>query len=123
MKIAPPGAKNAVHRPLFTSYLLLGDDLERIEALRNRPANVLDVPDQTNLAHDLRQIHQMISSGLTVVLRFPSCPWVRTFGSRPAPWPGSKVKSSVMAAADQFIAIVQFLEESRRRPRRLGRST
>src|SRR5829696_9087391 len=65
----PQGRKTRSIIPLFTGYLfLLGDDRDRLEALKgNRLVNVLDVADQASLAHDLRQIHQMLASGLNVI--------------------------------------------------------
>jgi transcription antitermination factor NusG len=55
--------------PLFTGYLfLLGEPSQRTEALRgNHIANVLEVPDKLALLHDLRQIHDMLNSGLPVL--------------------------------------------------------
>src|SRR3954454_11273800 len=65
----PQGRKIRSVVPLFTSYLfLLGDEVARLEALRSdRLANVLEIVDQESLVRDLRQIHQMLSSGLPVV--------------------------------------------------------
>src|SRR3954452_8105141 len=65
----PQGRKTRSVIPLFTSYLfLLGDERDRLEALKgNRLVNILDVADQAAIAHDLRQIHQMLASGLMIV--------------------------------------------------------
>jgi transcriptional antiterminator RfaH len=54
--------------PLFPGYMFLhGDDYDRVEARRgNHLAKALDVADQESLERDLRQIHQLLSSGLPV---------------------------------------------------------
>ncbi len=64
----PAGRRLRSLIPLFPGYLfLLGDDRQRVEALRgNHLANVLEIPDQPGLVHDLRQIHQILTSGIQV---------------------------------------------------------
>ena len=96
----PQGRKIRSVIPLFTGYLfLLGDEYARVEALRsNRLANVLEIADQESLIHDLRQIHQMLSSGLAVVPE-PVMPVGRGSGSRPARSAGSRGPSSAAASA------------------------
>jgi hypothetical protein len=51
--------------PLFPSYLFVfGDADDRLRALEtNLVARVLPVPDQRQLAEDLRRIHQVLTSG------------------------------------------------------------
>lgn len=65
----PQGRKIRSIAPLFTSYVfLLGNEMDRFFAIKsNRLVRVLTVDDQARLATDLRQIHQLLSSGLTVV--------------------------------------------------------
>ncbi|WP_406699735.1 transcription termination/antitermination NusG family protein [Singulisphaera sp. Ch08] len=106
----PQGRKTRSIVPLFTSYLfLLGDEQERNEAFKgNRLANVLDVPDQENLAHDLHQIHQMLSSGLNVVPE-PIMPVGAQVRIKTGPLAGIEGKVIKRGKRDQFIAIVQFL--------------
>jgi transcriptional antiterminator RfaH len=106
----PAGRRIRSVVPLFTSYLfLLGDDAERLAALRsNRLVRVMEVPDQDALVHDLRQLHQMLSSGLTV-LPEPVMP----VGAR------VRIKTGAMAGIEgivvrrgkreQFVAMVHFL--------------
>lgn len=106
----PQGRKTRSILPLFTSYLfLLGDDGERVEALRgNRLANILDVPNQADLAHDLRQIHQMIASGLPIVPE-PTLPVGSHVRIKSGPLAGIEGKVIKRGNGDQFVAIVQFL--------------
>jgi transcription antitermination factor NusG len=106
----PQGRKIRSVVPLFTSYLfLLGDERERVEALKgNRLANVLEVADQGLLTHDLRQIHQMLSSGLAV-LPEPMMPVGAKVRIKTGPLAG--IEGTVMRRGkrDQFVAVVQFL--------------
>src|SRR5438045_9769019 len=55
----PNGRKIRSIIPLFPGYMfLLGDDHERVEALRsNHLVKVLEVGDQSSLVRDLHQIH------------------------------------------------------------------
>jgi transcription antitermination factor NusG len=64
----PNGRKIRSVLPLFGSYLFLfGDEVERVAALKgNRLVNVLEVVDQEGLVRDLRQVHQMLRSGLAI---------------------------------------------------------
>jgi transcription antitermination factor NusG len=64
----PAGRKISSVLPLFGGYLFLfGDDVQRIQALRgNRLVNIIEVADQEMLVRDLRQIHQMLRSGLAI---------------------------------------------------------
>lgn len=106
----PQGRKFRSVVPLFTSYLfLLGDERERVEALKgNRLANVLDVPDQPQLGHDLRQIHQMLSSGLAVVAE-PAVPVGGRVRIKTGPLAGIEGTVIRRGKRDQFVAVVQFL--------------
>lgn len=58
------GTKKIVAIPLFPGYVFLcGNDDDRRRALHsNRLANVLDVPNQDQLAKDLRQIERVLDS-------------------------------------------------------------
>jgi len=106
----PQGRKIRSVVPLFTSYLfLLGDDFARVEALRsNRLVNVLEIVDQETLIHDLQQVHQMLSSGLTVVPEevMPVGARVRI---KTGPLMGIEGTVIRRGKRDQFVAIVQFL--------------
>jgi transcription antitermination factor NusG len=64
----PGGRKIRSLIPLFPGYMFLyGDDYQRVGAIQgNHLANILEVPNQAALEQDLRQIHQMLSSGLPI---------------------------------------------------------
>jgi transcription antitermination factor NusG len=96
--------------PLFTGYLFLcGDDTERVEALKsNNLANVLDVVDQPGLDRDLRQIHQMLTSGLPVVPE-PTHPFGARIRILNGPLTGLVGCVVRRGKRDQFVAVVQFL--------------
>jgi len=106
----PQGRKIRSVAPLFTSYLfLLGEDVDRVTALKsNRLVTVLDVGDQNKLTHDLRQIHQMLASGLTVVPE-PMVPVGARVRITSGPLQG--IEGTVMRRGkrDQFVAVVNFL--------------
>jgi transcription antitermination factor NusG len=106
----PQGRKIRSIVPLFTSYLfLLGDDHDRIEALRgNRLVNVLEVVDQEGLIHDLRQVHQMLNSGLAVVPE-PVMPVGARVRIKSGPLMGIEGTVIRRGKRDQFVAVVQFL--------------
>jgi transcriptional antiterminator RfaH len=106
----PQGRKIRSIIPLFTGYLfLLGDEFARVEALRtNRLVNVLEIVDQETLIRELRQIYQMLSSGLTVL---PES--VMPVGARvrikTGPLMGIEGTVIRRGKRDQFVAVVQFL--------------
>ncbi len=106
----PQGRKIRSVIPLFTSYLFLrGDEYDRLEALRrNRLVSVLEVVDQEALTHDLRQVHQMLSSGLPVVPEpvVPVGAWVRI---KTGPLTGIEGTVIRRDRRDKFVAVVQFL--------------
>jgi transcription antitermination factor NusG len=106
----PGGRKIRSIIPLFTGYLFLfGDEQQRIEALRtNNLVSVLEVADQTNLSRDLRQIHQMLNSGLPV-LPEPTHPVGTKI--RILSGPLSNLEGTVVRRGkrDQFVAVVHFL--------------
>lgn len=106
----PQGRKIRSIVPLFTGYLfLLGDDYARIEALRtNRLVNVLPIVDQETLVNDLRQVYQMLSSGLTV-LPEPAMPVGARVRIKTGPLMGMEGTVIRRGKRDHFVAIVQFL--------------
>jgi transcriptional antiterminator RfaH len=106
----PQGRKTRAVIPLFTSYLfLLGDDRERVLSLKgNRLVRVIDVVDQTNLEHDLRQIHQMLASGLAVVPE-PIVPVGARVRIVSGPLAGIEGQVIRRGKRDQFVAVVHFL--------------
>jgi transcriptional antiterminator RfaH len=106
----PGGRKTRSVLPLFAGYVFLrGDEQGRLEALKgNTLVGVLDVADQGALARDLRQIHQMLSSGVPV-LPEPTHPVgarVRILNGPLAGLVGTVVRRG---KRDQFVAVVQFL--------------
>jgi transcription antitermination factor NusG len=64
----PAGRRTRTTLPLFAGYLfLLATATHRLVALKgNRLVNILEVVDQEGLVRDLRQVHQMVSSGLAI---------------------------------------------------------
>lgn len=77
----PGGRARKSRIPLFPSYVFLfGDDTARLLALKtNRIVKLLFVEFQTELQHDLRQIHQILSAGGPMVHEphHPVGSWVR----------------------------------------------
>jgi transcription antitermination factor NusG len=106
----PQGRKIQSVIPLFPSYLfLLGDDYARIMALRtDRLARVLEVDNQAALIHDLRQIHQVLASGLAVVPE-PVMPVGARVRIKNGPLAGIVGMVVRRGKHDHFVAIVQFL--------------
>jgi transcriptional antiterminator RfaH len=106
----PRGRKIRSVVPLFTSYLFLrGDEYDRLEALRgNRLVGVLEVVDQEALTHDLRQVHQMLSSGLAVVPE-PIMPVGARVRIKTGPLAGIEGTVIRRDRRDKFVAVVQFL--------------
>jgi transcription antitermination factor NusG len=106
----PRGRRIESVAPLFAGYVFqYGDARDRLAALRgNRLVNVLEVVDQQGLVRDLRQIHKMIRSGLTV-----SAEPVVPVGAkvRIATGPLTGIVGTVIRRGkrDQFVAVVQFL--------------
>jgi transcriptional antiterminator RfaH len=106
----PQGRKIQSIAPLFAGYVFLyGDPRDRLAAFRgNRLVNILEVVDQEDLVRDLRQIHRMLSSGLTV-----SAEPVMPVGAkvRIATGPLTGIVGTVIRRGkrDQFVAVVQFL--------------
>jgi transcriptional antiterminator RfaH len=106
----PQGRKIRSVIPLFTSYLfLLGDERERVQSMKgNRLVRVIDVPDQEALGHDLRQVHQMLASGLAVVPE-PTVPVGARVHILTGPLAGIEGKVIRRGKRDQFVAVVHFL--------------
>jgi transcription antitermination factor NusG len=74
----------------------------------NRLVNVLEVTDQEGLTHDLRQIHQMLASGLDVIPE-PMIPVGATVRIASGPLMGMEGTVIRRGKRDQFVAGVQFL--------------
>ena len=106
----PQGRKIQSNVPLFTSYVfLLGDDFARMEALRtNRLSQVLEIYDQETAIHDLRQVYQMLASGLTV-LPEPVMPVGTRIRIKTGPLVGIEGIVIRRGKRDHFVAAVQFL--------------
>src|SRR5262249_53452267 len=106
----PQGRKTRAVLPLFTSYLfLLGDERERVLSLKgNRLVRVIDVVDQSGVEHDLRQIHQMLASGLAVVPE-PTVPVGARVRILTGPLSGIEGRVIRRGKRDQFVAVVHFL--------------
>ena len=106
----PQGRKTRSTIPLFPSYLfLLGDDQERMTALKgNRLVRAIETPDQDGLSHDLKQIHQMLASGLAVVPE-PAAPVGARVRILSGPLTGIEGRVVRRGKRDQFVAVVHFL--------------
>jgi transcriptional antiterminator RfaH len=106
----PAGRKIQSIVPLFPGYVFIrGDQNDRIAAMRgNRLVNVLPVVDQDSLTHDLRQIHQMLHSGLAISEE-PTVPVGALVKVVTGPLSGMTGKVIRRGKRDQFVAIVNFL--------------
>lgn len=106
----PQGRKTRSIIPLFASYLFLrGGERERLLALKgNRLVRVIEVPDQSGLENDLKQIHQMLASGLAVVPE-PTVPVGAHVRIVNGPLAGITGRVIRRGKRDQFVAVVQFL--------------
>lgn len=106
----PQGRRLQSVAPLFAGYVFLyGDPRDRLAALRgNRLVNVLEVVDQDDLVRDLRQIHKMLSSGLTVSAE-PAVPVGAKVRIATGPLTGIVGTVIRRGKRDQFVAVVQFL--------------
>jgi transcription antitermination factor NusG len=106
----PQGRKLQSIVPLFAGYLFLhGDPNDRLAAFRgDRLVNVLPVVDQEGLVRDLRQVHTMLNSGLTVSSEsmIPVGAKVRIMTG-----PLTGITGTVIRRGnrDQFVAVVNFL--------------
>jgi transcription antitermination factor NusG len=109
-KRTPQGRKIRSVAPLFTGYVfLLGDQAERLSAIRsNRLVNVLEVADQAGLTRDLRQVHRLLNSGLTV-LPEPQMPVGARVRITSGPLLGMEGTVVRRGKRDQFVAVVNFL--------------
>ncbi|HZW32640.1 MAG TPA: transcription termination/antitermination NusG family protein [Isosphaeraceae bacterium] len=106
----PQGRRIQSIVPLFAGYLFFhGDASDRLLALRgNRLVNVLEVADQDGLVRDLRQVHQMLNSGLPVSPE-PMMPIGATVRIVTGPLTGITGTVIRRGNRDQFVAVVQFL--------------
>ena len=106
----PGGRKVRSRLPLFTSYIFLqGDHHDRVEALRTDClTTVLEVSNQPQLVHDLRQIHRILNSGLEV-LPEPSYPIGTRVRIVSGPLVGLEGVVVRRSGKDRFVAIVSFL--------------
>jgi transcription antitermination factor NusG len=96
--------------PLFPSYVFLfGDEAQRVEALRcNHLANVFEVLTQQELADDLRQIHRLLSSGMSIV-REPTHPVGSRVRITSGPLAGMDGLVIRRGKSDRFAAVIRFL--------------
>jgi transcriptional antiterminator RfaH len=106
----PAGRKIRSTLPLFGGYLfLLGDDQERVVALKtNRLVTILEVLNQEELVGDLRQIHQMIHSGLEIQPE-TTAPVGGRVRICSGPLSGLVGKVIRRGKSDHFVAVVQML--------------
>jgi transcription antitermination factor NusG len=106
----PAGRKTRSVLPLFCSYLFMyGDGTERVRALKgNRLVHVLEVADQTELVQDLRQIHQMLNSGLAIEPE-QSAPVGSRVRIKSGPLSGLVGSVIRRGKKDRFLAVVNIL--------------
>ena len=106
----PAGRKISSVLPLFGGYLfLLGDELQRLQALKgNRIVKILEVADQEGLTRELRQIHQMLRSGL-VIQPEPSAPVGGRVRIATGPLTGLVGTVIRRGKRDHFVAVVNML--------------
>jgi transcription antitermination factor NusG len=106
----PRGRRLRSVAPLFAGYVFLfGDDHDRVAAMRgNRLVNVLQVVDQDGLVRDLRQVNQMLASGLPVTAE-PMMPVGARVRITTGPLSGMVGTVIRRGNRDQFVAVVQFL--------------
>lgn len=106
----PEGRRTRSVIPLFPSYLFLFEDERgRVESMRrNTLVRVLEIPDQDQLDRDLRQIHRLVSSGLTVIPE-PTYPEGSRVRIKTGPLTGMTGMVLRRQKRDAFIALVRFL--------------
>lgn len=106
----PEGRKIRSLIPLFPSYLFLfEDELGRVESMRrNTLVQVLEIADQGHLDRDLRQIHRLVSSGLTVIPE-PTYPTGSRVRINTGPLAGMTGVVLRRQKQDAFVALVRFL--------------
>jgi transcriptional antiterminator RfaH len=106
----PSGRELCSLLPLFPGYMFLhGDAYDHVRARRgNHLAKALDVADQESLERDLRQIHQLLSSGLHVV---PEPTYAVGTKIRILEGPLNGIVGTVIRrdGKDRFVALVNFL--------------
>lgn len=106
----PGGRVRRSFPPLFPGYVFLhGDDSARVEALKgNTLVSILQVGDSDALNDDLRQIHQMLASGLPVRPE-PTYPIGARVQILDGPLQGLVGTVTRRDGRDEFIAVVRFL--------------
>jgi transcriptional antiterminator RfaH len=106
----PAGRKIRSMVPLFTGYLfLLGDQYDRAEAIQgNHLANILKIEDQDGFERDLRRLHRLLDSGITIAPEptFLVGDLVRILTGPLRGLVGTVTRRN---GRDRFVAIVRFL--------------
>jgi len=100
------------HVPVFSGYLFMfGSEEERVDSLKtNRVSVVLDVPDQSRLRGDLRQIHQLIETGAPMTIEQRLAPG-RAVRIRSGPFIGVEgVITQRRGGRQRLLVAVQFLQ-------------
>lgn len=100
------------HQPLFTGYVFAHADREhRVSAMStNRVVRCLPVADQDRLWNDLRQVHQLLSSGLPVATEsrlVPGTPVEVISG----PLKGVTGRILRMATGNRLVVTVDFIQQ------------
>ena len=107
----PAGRKIQSIQPLFNSYMFMRcTDHQRVQALRgNTLVRAIEVIDQDALRSELGQIHQMLSSGLTVrpePTHHPVGERIKIINGPLAGLVGTVLRRGTR---DRFIAVISFL--------------
>jgi transcriptional antiterminator RfaH len=108
--MTPGGRRIRAYLPLFPGYLFLcGDPYDRLDALQGgRLVSILDVFDQDELVHDLRQVFRVIESGLQVTHEPRYAPGQKVRITR-GPLEGLVGTVLRRGKHDEFVASVRFL--------------
>ncbi|MCS7306072.1 MAG: antitermination protein NusG [Thermoguttaceae bacterium] len=109
---SPAGRRRTVWIPLFPSYVfLLGSEMERYLALTTQcVSRTLEVPDEAELVHDLRQIWRLIQSGLPLTPEARLEPGDRV-RIRSGPLVGLEGVVIRRRGEDRLLVAVQFLQK------------
>lgn len=109
---SPTGRARTVWAPLFPGYVfLLGTEMDRYQAMTTQcVSRWLEVPDEKELLHDLRQIRRLIESGLPLAPEARLEPGHRV-RIRSGPLVGLEGVVIRRRGQDRLLVAVQFLQK------------
>ncbi|HPP53693.1 MAG TPA: transcription termination/antitermination NusG family protein [Thermoguttaceae bacterium] len=109
---SPSGRARSVWTPLFPGYVFLaGTEMDRYQAMTTQcVSRSLEVPDEVELIHDLRQIQRLIASGmaLTPEAQLEAGHRVRIRSGALAGLEGVVIRRR---SGDRLLVAVQFLQK------------